>query len=119
MFGDTSNPRASALTNALENRINPHSSTVTSGTVTPAAFARHDLDFPYAFRSNLKLFAMSVFVAWYSARMGRKCYQILVVSAIELPQGPRRDLRQPLLPQRRLDGYLHVLHALELAEVYA
>ncbi len=118
MFGDTSSPRASALTSALENRINPHSSTVTSGTVTPAAFARHDLDFPYAFRSNLRLFAMSVFVAWYS-RMGRKCYQILVVSAIELPQGPRRDLRQPLLPQWGFDGYLHVLHDLELAEVYA
>lgn len=84
MFGDTSNPRASAWTNALENCINPHSSTVTSGTVTPAAFARHDLDLPYAFRSILRLFAISVFVARYSARMGRKCYQILVVSATVL-----------------------------------
>lgn len=85
MLGDTSSPRASALTNALENSISPHSSTVTSDTVRLDATARHDLDFPYAFRSNLRLFAMSMFVAWYSTRMGGKCYQILVVSAIELP----------------------------------
>lgn len=119
MFGDTFSPRANALTNALENCISPRSSTVISATVTPAAFARHNLDFPYVFRSNLTLFAMSVFVAWYSTCMGCECYQILVVSAIELPQGPRRDFRQPLLPQRGLDGYLHILHALELVEVYA
>lgn len=63
MFGDTSSPRANVLTNALENRINPHSSVVTSDTVTPAALARQDLDLPCAFRSSLRLFAMSVFVA--------------------------------------------------------
>jgi hypothetical protein len=85
MFGDTRSPRASASTNALENSIKPHSSTVIFATVRPDATARHDLDLPYAFRNNLRLFAMSMFVAWYSTRMGCECYQILVVSAIELP----------------------------------
>lgn len=119
MLGDTSSPRASALTNALENSISPHSSTVTSDTVRLDATARLDLDLPYAFRNNLRLFAMSMFVARYSTRMGCECYQVHAVNAIEFPQGPPRNLRHPLLPQWRFDGDPHPVHTLVLADVDA